>query len=42
VSSRVLNYKIKRFGITHPRWKQNKALPEEEEVGAGGRSDRDS
>ena len=24
VSSRVLNYKIKRFGITHPRWKQNK------------------
>jgi two-component system response regulator AtoC len=23
ISSRVLNYKIKRFGITHPRWKQN-------------------
>ena len=28
VSSRVLNYKIKRFGITHPRWKQNRAVPE--------------
>jgi transcriptional regulator with GAF, ATPase, and Fis domain len=24
VSSRVLNYKIKRFGITHARWKQNR------------------
>jgi len=24
VSSRVLNYKIKRFGFTHPSWKQNK------------------
>jgi DNA-binding NtrC family response regulator len=24
VSSRVLNYKIKRFGITHPSWKQNR------------------
>lgn len=24
VSERVLNYKIKRFGITHPRWKKNK------------------
>jgi len=24
VSSRVLNYKIKQFGITHPRWSQNK------------------
>lgn len=24
VSVRVLNYKIKRFGITHPRWKINK------------------
>ena len=24
VSERVLNYKIKRFGITHPRWKINK------------------
>ena len=23
VSSRVLNYKIKRFGFTHPSWKQN-------------------
>ena len=24
LSSRVLNYKIKQFGITHPGWKQNK------------------
>jgi DNA-binding NtrC family response regulator len=24
VSSRALNYKIKTFGITHPRWKQNR------------------
>jgi len=24
VSERVLNYKIKRFGITHPRWKKNR------------------
>jgi two-component system response regulator AtoC len=24
LSSRVLNYKIKQFGITHPSWKQNK------------------
>jgi transcriptional regulator with GAF, ATPase, and Fis domain len=24
VSSRVLNYKIKRFGFTHPSWKQNR------------------
>jgi len=24
VSSRVLNYKIKRFGVTHPTWKQNR------------------
>ena len=24
LSSRVLNYKIKQFGITHPTWKQNK------------------
>ena len=24
LSTRVLNYKIKRFGITHPTWKQNK------------------
>ncbi|MCX7030189.1 MAG: hypothetical protein NTU62_08725 [Spirochaetes bacterium] len=24
LSSRVLNYKIKQFGITHPNWKQNK------------------
>jgi DNA-binding NtrC family response regulator len=24
VSSRVLNYKIKRFGMTHPSWKQNR------------------
>jgi DNA-binding NtrC family response regulator len=24
VSSRVLNYKIKQFGITHPKWSQNK------------------
>jgi DNA-binding NtrC family response regulator len=24
VSSRALNYKIKRFGITHPNWKQNR------------------
>ncbi len=24
VSSRVLNYKIKRFNITHPQWKRNK------------------
>jgi two-component system response regulator HydG len=24
ISSRVLNYKIKRFGFTHPSWKQNK------------------
>jgi len=23
VSSRVLNYKIKQFGITHPKWSQN-------------------
>ena len=23
VSEQVLNYKIKRFGITHPRWKKN-------------------
>jgi transcriptional regulator with PAS, ATPase and Fis domain len=23
ISSRVLNYKIKNYGITHPRWKQN-------------------
>jgi DNA-binding NtrC family response regulator len=28
ISSRVLNYKIKRFGITHPRWKQNRAALE--------------
>ena len=24
VSSRALNYKIKNFRITHPRWKQNR------------------
>jgi len=24
ISGRVLNYKIKRFGITHPNWKQNR------------------
>ncbi|MCK5008805.1 MAG: sigma-54-dependent Fis family transcriptional regulator, partial [Spirochaetales bacterium] len=24
VSSRALNYKIKRFGFTHPSWKQNR------------------
>ena len=24
INSRVLNYKIKRYEITHPRWKQNK------------------
>jgi DNA-binding NtrC family response regulator len=24
VSSRVLNYKIKQFGITHPKWSQNR------------------
>ena len=24
VSSRVLNYKIKRFGMTHPSWKLNR------------------
>ena len=24
VSSRVLNYKIKRFGMTHPTWKLNR------------------
>ena len=24
LSSRVLNYKIKQFGITHPTWKQNR------------------
>jgi len=24
VSSRVLNYKIKHFQITHPQWKRNK------------------
>jgi DNA-binding NtrC family response regulator len=24
ISGRVLNYKIKRFGITHPTWKQNR------------------
>jgi DNA-binding NtrC family response regulator len=24
LSTRVLNYKIKQFGITHPNWKQNK------------------
>jgi DNA-binding NtrC family response regulator len=24
LTSRVLNYKIKQFGITHPSWKQNK------------------
>ncbi len=24
VSGRVLNYKIKRFGITHPSWRQNR------------------
>ncbi|UCB45463.1 MAG: sigma-54-dependent Fis family transcriptional regulator [Spirochaetota bacterium] len=24
ISKRVLNYKIKRFGITHPKWKKNK------------------
>ena len=24
LSTRVLNYKIKQFGITHPTWKQNK------------------
>ncbi len=24
ISGRVLNYKIKRFGITHPRWKKNR------------------
>jgi DNA-binding NtrC family response regulator len=23
ISRRVLNYKIKRFGITHPKWKRN-------------------
>jgi DNA-binding NtrC family response regulator len=42
VSSRVLNYKVKRFGITHPRWKQNKAQPEEEgeELAAGRRAVR--
>jgi DNA-binding NtrC family response regulator len=24
LSTRVLNYKVKQFGITHPHWKQNK------------------
>jgi two-component system response regulator HydG len=24
VSSRVLNYKVQRFNITHPSWKRNK------------------
>jgi transcriptional regulator with GAF, ATPase, and Fis domain len=24
ISTRSLNYKVKQFGITHPRWKQNK------------------
>jgi len=24
LSTRVLNYKIKQFGITHPNWRQNK------------------
>jgi DNA-binding NtrC family response regulator len=27
VSSRTLNYKIGRFGFTHPSWKQNRARP---------------
>jgi len=31
VSSRVLNYKIKHFGITHPRWKQNRSAEAEGE-----------
>lgn len=25
ISPRALNYKIKKFGITHPRWRKNKA-----------------
>ncbi len=24
VSPRTLNYKIKKFGISHPRWRKNK------------------
>jgi transcriptional regulator with GAF, ATPase, and Fis domain len=24
VSSRVLNYKVRRFHITHPQWKRNR------------------
>jgi DNA-binding NtrC family response regulator len=40
VSSRVLNYKIKRFGITHSRWKQNRALPDERELTGNRRTDR--
>lgn len=26
ISPRALNYKIKKFGITHPRWRKNKSL----------------
>ena len=25
ISPRALNYKIKKFGITHPRWRKHKA-----------------
>ncbi len=27
ISPRALNYKIKKFGITHPRWRKHKAAP---------------
>jgi transcriptional regulator with GAF, ATPase, and Fis domain len=24
ITPRILNYKIKKFGITHPRWRRNR------------------
>jgi len=35
ISSRAMNYKVKKFSITHPTWKKNRA-PEEDAGGAHG------
>ena len=24
ITPRILNYKVKKYGITHPRWRKNK------------------
>ncbi|MCZ6833843.1 MAG: hypothetical protein O7F11_08865, partial [Acidobacteria bacterium] len=35
ISSRAMNYKVKKFAITHPTWKKNRD-PEEDSDGAQG------